>query len=61
MINKVYVMYVLALSDFFKIRAEARLLAGYKPAPRVDDKLQFIYFVINPFTLLHFFSFPFSV
>ena len=23
-------------------RAEARYFAGYKPAPRVDDKLQFI-------------------
>ena len=33
--------YVLALANNI-YRAEARLLAGYKPAPRVDDKLQFI-------------------
>ena len=37
-----YDMYVLALSEFVLIRAEARLLAGFKPAPRVDDKLQLI-------------------
>ena len=33
--------YVLALANIFT-RAEARHFAGYKPAPRVDDKLQFI-------------------
>ena len=32
--------YVLALANNI-YRAEARLPAGYKPAPRVDDKLQF--------------------
>ena len=32
--------YVLALANIF-IRAEARLPAGYKPAPRVAYKLQF--------------------
>ena len=36
-------LYVLALSDFLLIRAEARHFAGYKPAPRVDDKLQFVW------------------
>ena len=33
-----YFTYVLALANIF-IRAEARHFAGYKPAPRVDDKL----------------------
>ena len=34
--------YVLALANNI-YRAEARLLAGYKPAPNVADKLQFFY------------------
>ena len=36
--------YVLALANNI-YRAEARLLAGYKPAPNVADKLQFIHTV----------------
>ena len=45
--------YVLALANIF-IRTEARLLADYKPALRVNDKLQFIEHVsFHSYIFLH--------